>query len=69
MPKAQNNMAAYYINGIIRIANYTGNVRVMDLAGKEVATKIASNGKVNLTLHKGIYIVNTSLGNTKLMVY
>ena len=68
-PTMQSNIAAYYANGEIRIANYTGNVRVMDLAGKEVATKIATNGKVNLTLNKGIYIVNTSIGNAKLMVY
>ncbi|MBV5342453.1 hypothetical protein JZU68_02160, partial [bacterium] len=68
-PKMPTNIAAYYTNGEIRIANYSGNVRVMDLAGKEVATKISSNGKVNLTLNKGIYIVNTSLGNAKLMVY
>jgi len=69
IPEAQNNMAAYYVNGEIRIANYAGSVRVTDLAGKVIAHKIISNGTLLLKLNKGIYIVNTSIGNSKMMVY
>lgn len=68
-PTMQSNFTAYYANGEIHVANYSGNIRVMDLAGKIIAEKITNNGKAQLKLSKGIYIVNTSLGNSKVMVY
>ena len=59
---------AYYANGEVRIANYVGNVRIFDLAGKTVANGKITDGKFRLTIQPGIYIVNTSKGNTKIAV-
>ena len=67
--KAQNNdkgIVAYYNNGEIRISNYSGNVKVFDLVGRKVAEGSAYNGNLKVNLKKGIYIVNTSRGNTKI---
>jgi len=67
--KVDNKMTAYYINGEIYIENYVGNVLVTDLTGKVIANKISNNGKVQLQLSKGIYIVTTNTANSKLFVY
>ena len=68
-PEFKNNLNVYYSNGEVRIQNYTGNVRIIDLAGKVIADNTTSNGKLKLELNKGIYIVTTSNGNAKMMVY
>lgn len=59
---------AYYSNGEIRIANYNGLVKVYNLTGKAVANGITINGKISVSLQNGIYIVNTSVGNAKVIV-
>jgi hypothetical protein len=63
-----DKLNAYYANGEVRIANYVGNVRIFDLAGKNVANRKITDGKFRLTIQPGIYIVNTSKGNTKIAV-
>lgn len=69
-PKVENHVSAYYNNGEIYIENnYSGNIQVVDLAGKVVGLKLANNGKVSLNLNKGIYFITTAVGNSKLMVY
>jgi len=68
-PKSVTDISAYYANGEIRIANYSGNVRVIDLAGKVIASKLTTDGKIAMTLNRGIYIVTTTTGNAKLIVY
>jgi lysophospholipase L1-like esterase len=60
---------AFYVNGEICIKNYAGSIMVTDLAGKILAKKMTNNGKAQLKLSKGIYIVNTSNSNSKMMVY
>ncbi len=59
---------AYYYNGEIRISNYSGYVRVFDLLGRNVAEGAAFDGKLSVNLKKGIYIVNTTEGNTKIVL-
>jgi hypothetical protein len=64
------SISAYYANSEIYIENnYSGNIQVVDLAGKVVGLKLANNGKVSLNLNKGIYFITTAVGNSKLMVY
>ncbi len=59
---------AYYFNGKIRILNYSGNVRVFDIVGRKVAEGPAYDGNFSVNLKTGIYIVNTTDGNTKISV-
>jgi len=66
-PKA-DKLNAYYANGEINIANYAGRVRVFDLAGKTVANGIATDGKFRVAIQRGIYIINTTNGNAKVVV-
>lgn len=65
---ADKSINAYYFNGEIRISNYTGNVRVFDLVGKKVAEGTATNGVLRASLKKGVYIVNTTRGNSKILL-
>jgi hypothetical protein len=65
-PVMKPEIQAYYSNGEIRISNYSGNVRVFDLVGRKVAEGPAYDGNFKVNLKKGIYIVNTTKGNTKI---
>ncbi len=65
-PVIKSEIHAYYSNGEIRISNYSGNVRVFDLVGRKVAEGQAYNGNFRVNLKNGIYIVNTTKGNTKI---
>ena len=62
------NFSAYYTNGEIHIPNYSGYVRVFDLVGRNVAEGAAFDSKLSVNLKKGIYIVNTTEGNTKIVL-
>ena len=65
---AAKTIKAYYTNGEIIISNYSGYVRVFDLVGRNVAEGAAFNGKLGVNLKKGIYIVNTTEGNAKIVL-
>ena len=65
-PLANKQIKAYYYNGELRIADYAGLVRVYDLVGRKVAEGNAFAGKMKLDLKNGIYIISTSMGNTKI---
>jgi hypothetical protein len=65
-PVVNSEIHAYYSNGEIRISNYSGNVRVFDLVGRKVAEGPAYDGNFRVNLKNGIYIVNTTKGNTKI---
>jgi len=67
-PKTENKLNAYYTNGEINIPNFTGNVRVFDFTGKTIIDGIATEGKISVNMKKGIYIVNTAMGSTKISV-
>lgn len=59
---------ASFNNGELRINNYAGIVRLFDLTGKMLLNKTTENGVMQLDLNKGIYILNTTEGNMKLIV-
>ncbi len=59
---------AYYSNGEIRISNYSGQVRVFDIVGRKIAEGPAYDGNFRINLKTGIYIVNTTDGNTKIAI-
>lgn len=61
-------ITAYYSNGELRIKNYDGIVRIFDLTGKNIATGIVEDGKYNVSIQRGIYIVNTNKGSVKIAV-
>ena len=65
---AAKTIKAYYHNGEIHVTNYSGYVRVFDLVGRKVAEGAAFNGKLGVNLKKGIYIVNTTEGNAKIVL-
>jgi hypothetical protein len=65
---AAKTIKAYYTNGEIIISNYSGYVRVFDVIGRNVAEGAAFNGKLGVNLKKGIYIVNTTEGNAKIVL-
>jgi len=67
-PTVQKTVLAYYSNGQILVPDYVGNIRVFDLAGKTVADGFAADGKLRLSVNKGIYIVKTSNGVAKISV-
>jgi hypothetical protein len=59
---------AYYTNGALRINDYTGQVRIDDLAGKRVGEGRMQSGYFPVSLTRGIYVVGTEIGNIKLLV-
>ena len=63
-----NTLKIYYSNGEIRISDYSGIVCVYDLVGKNIFEGTATNGNLRVNLKKGIYIVNTTLGNSKISI-
>jgi hypothetical protein len=65
---ADKSLKTYYSNGEIIVTNYSGYVRVFDLLGRNVAEGAAFNGKLSVNLKKGIYIVNTTEGNAKIVL-
>ncbi len=64
----KKEIKAYYSKGTIRILNYEGDVRVYDLVGRKVAEGFAPNGELRVNLKDGVYIVNTTKGNSKIML-
>lgn len=68
IPIAAKVLKAFYTNGEIIISNYSGYMRVFDLVGRNVAEGAALNGKFSVNLNKGIYIVNTTEGNAKIVL-
>lgn len=67
-PKSVETINAFYNNGLLRLADYTGIVRVYGVAGNLVAEKQSVFGFAQINLQKGIYLINTSEGNAKLFV-
>jgi hypothetical protein len=67
-PSVLKTVETYYSNGEIHITGYNGRVRVYDLAGKAVVDGLAIDGKIKVSVNRGIYIVNTAIGNSKVSV-
>lgn len=68
IPIADKVLKIYYTKGEIIISNYSGYVRVFDLVGRNVAEGNVLNGKLSVNLKTGIYIVNTTEGNAKIVL-
>jgi hypothetical protein len=67
-PYETNEMSAYYTNGEIHFNNYAGQVKVFDLIGRLVKEGNAFNGTFSVNLDKGIYILSTTAGSTKIVL-
>lgn len=67
-PKSVETINAYYNNGVLKMNDYTGVVRIYGLTGNLVAEKQSVFGFAQVNLQKGIYIVNTTEGNAKLFI-
>ncbi|HLW07339.1 MAG TPA: hypothetical protein VKY45_07225, partial [Marinilabiliaceae bacterium] len=65
---ADKALTAYYSNDKLYISNYSGSVRVLDIAGRKIAEGTTYDGVFNVHLKTGVYIVNTANGNTKIVV-
>lgn len=63
---AGKQVKAYYSNGEIRLENYVGRVSVFDMIGRKVFEGDALEGKLSVNLEKGIYIISTTEGKTKI---
>jgi hypothetical protein len=61
-------MKVYYNNNTLRTDNYTGLVQVYNIAGKLLSEGQSIFGFYNVSLAKGLYVVKTSIGNSKLVV-
>lgn len=59
---------AYYSNGVLKVADYTGRIKVYNLSGTVVTEGQALFGQYQVKLDKGIYIVKTILGINKIIV-
>jgi hypothetical protein len=68
MQVTKNAINAYYSKGEIIISNYSGNVKVFDLVGRKVAEGPVYNGNLKVNLKNGIYLVNTTQGNSKIAI-
>lgn len=67
-PYESSKMTAIYNNGRLLVGNYNGVVRLFDITGKKFAESQAISGAINVNLQKGIYIVETSAGTSKIAV-
>lgn len=65
---SENKISVYYSNGILKISDYSGPVKVYNVAGNLIAEKQAVSGKTPLLLEKGTYIVKTGVNVNKVLV-
>ena len=62
-----NSAKIYASNGVININNYTGNVKIVNIAG-EVVKDIFCDTDAQIKVNKGIYLVVTSEGVIKVVI-
>ncbi|HEY3373010.1 MAG TPA: hypothetical protein VGK10_19320 [Prolixibacteraceae bacterium] len=65
---ADKNILVYYSNGEIRVSNYVGKVSIFDLVGRKLFEGDLLEGRLQVNLDKGIYILSTREGNTKISI-
>lgn len=61
-------LQVYYNNNTLRTTDYTGTVQVYSITGRLIAEGQSVFGFYNVKLDKGLYIVKTNIGNSKLIV-
>ncbi len=64
----QAQLKVYYNNNTLRTDDYTGLVQVYSIAGKLLSEGQSVFGFYNVNLVKGLYLIRTSIGNSKLVV-
>lgn len=67
-PYATNKMNAYYTNGELRFAGYTGHVKVFDLIGRLLTEGNVVNGTFSIDLPKGSYLISTTEGSMQILL-
>lgn len=63
-----NNSKVYYMDNMLSIEDYSGSVKIYNSTGKIIEDKFAVNGKLNIQLSKGMYIIRTETNSTKMIV-
>jgi len=66
--KANETLKVFYSNQMLRLSDYTGQVKVYNLTGGLVAEGQSVFGYMPVKLSNGLYVVSTSVGNAKLIV-
>lgn len=66
--KSKNSIAPYYTGGAIYIDEYTGSISLYDVSGKRINNGQAVAGYYPATLSNGVYIIQTTEDNYKLLV-
>ncbi len=59
----------YYSNGVLKMNDYTGKVKIYDISGKAIFEGQSIFGRLSVALNKGTYMILTTTGNAKLIVY
>ena len=57
----------YASNGVVYINNYTGNIKIVNIAG-QIVKDIYCNENAQIEINKGIYLVITSEGVVKVII-
>ena len=60
--------AIKYKAGAILVSDYTGEVSIFDVSGKKINSGQCTLGYYPVSLYKGIYVVQTTGNNYKLLV-
>jgi hypothetical protein len=63
-----SDFKVYYSNQTLNIPDYTGTVKVFNITGRLISEKQMRNGISSMQLNTGLYILNTTKGNVKLVV-
>ena len=64
-----NKLTPYYSNGILKMNEYTGLVKIYDIAGKTICDGQSVFGQLAVKLTQGNYLVKTNSGISKLLVH
>ena len=64
----ETKLNVFYANNNLRINDYTGNVKIYNVTGRLISEGQSIFGYMPVKLEKGLYIVNTSIGNGKFIV-
>lgn len=65
---ADRAIKTYYANGELFLLNYSGDVRLFDIAGKMITRRNTNTDNLRIPLKAGVYIVFTARGNAKIVV-
>lgn len=66
--KVDSKFAAYYFSGQLIVGNYSGLVSIYDMTGRTISKGMSADGRMNLALKQGFYIVKTNAGTAKIGV-